>query len=186
MIDKFQAIAERAFYYLRTNLILSMYNTQIYGEYVDGMVKKINSVLPTFGSTKSSATKPKPAAKPKPAPSQNLFTSLRTRVTTQLDKVSLSYPPPPSTNQFSLFYGQLDTIRKRSIYPTKPLKIGLREVLGPDTTMFGSAIHTGEQRLTRLAVLAVKNRGRTPCGIANYNRRDLGRFPVNPKYWRQG
>lgn len=228
MIDKFQAIAEQAFYALRTNLRLSTANPLVYGEYVEGMVKKINTA---FGSSKSTPTTtptsatvttapvPVPAPTPAPAPastakalkapktpkplkapkppktpkspkpakskSPTLFNSLRARVATQFDRIQEEYGPsitmlstlvatPLLKSQFSLFYGHLDTIRKRSIYPTKPLKVGLREVLGPDTTMFGSAVQTGVQRLTRVAVLSVKNRGRTACAIANYNRRDLG------------
>lgn len=195
MIDKFQAIAEQAFYSLRTNFRLSTSSPQVYGEYVEGVVKKINTA---FGSSKSptiKAAKPPKTKSPKTkspkakSPSgQTLFTSLRARVTTQFDRIQEEYGPgiamfgtlvatPLLKSQFSLFYGHFDTIRKRSIYPTKPLKVGLREVLGADTTMFGSAVQTGKQRLTRVAVLSVKNRGRTACAIANYNRRDLGQFP---------
>lgn len=192
MIEKFQAIAEQAFHSLRTNLRLGPSNPVVYGEYVEGVVKKINTA---FGSSKDPTTKtsksPKSpkvkSPKPKSPSGRAIFASLRARVTTQFDRIQEEYGPgiamfgtlvatPLLKTQFSLLYGHFDTIRKRSIYPTKPLKVGLQEVLGADTTMFGSAVHTGAQRLTRVAVLAVKNRGRTACAIANYNRRDLGQF----------
>lgn len=190
MIDKFQSIAEKAFHSLRTNLRLGPSNPVVYGEYVEGVVKKINTAFnssksPTTKAPKSSKTK---SPKSKSPSGQTLFASLRARVTTQFDRIQEEYGPgiamfgtlvatPLLKTQFSLVYGHFDTIRKRSIYPTKPLKVGLQEVLGADTTMFGSAVHTGAQRSTRVAVLAVKNRGRTACAIANYNRRDLGQFP---------
>lgn len=195
MIEKFQAIAEQAFHSLRTNLRLGPSNAVVYGEYVEGVVKKINTAFsnsknPTTKTSKSPKSPKSPkikSPKSKSPSGQTIFASLRARVATQFDRIQEEYGPgiamfgtlvatPLLKTQFSLLYGHFDTIRKRSIYPTKPLKVGLQEVLGADTTMFGSAVHTGAQRLTRVAVLAVKNRGRTACAIANYNRRDLGQF----------
>lgn len=56
-----------------------------------------------------------------------------------------------------------------SIYAEGPLQEQLQGLLGPQTSMFGSARRTGVQRSTRVAVIAVKNRGQATT-IANYNR----------------
>jgi patatin-like phospholipase/acyl hydrolase len=59
-----------------------------------------------------------------------------------------------------------------SIYPTEPLQKELQNVLGKDLGMFGSARTTGCQRSMRVAVTAVKNGGKQPTIIANYNHRN--------------
>lgn len=59
-----------------------------------------------------------------------------------------------------------------SIYPSEPLKSQLQTTLHNDLTMFGAATHTGQQRLIRVAVTTVKNGGKQPTVIANYNHVD--------------
>lgn len=59
-----------------------------------------------------------------------------------------------------------------SIYPSEPLMNQLQNTLDQDLTMFGAAMHTGHQRLVRVAVSAVKNGGKQATVIANYNHRD--------------
>lgn len=56
-----------------------------------------------------------------------------------------------------------------SIYPESPLQQQLQALLGPETSMFGSARHTQVQRSTRVAVIAVKKGGHATI-FANYNR----------------
>lgn len=56
-----------------------------------------------------------------------------------------------------------------SIYAEGPLQVQLQKLLGPETSMFGSARCTKVQRSTRVAVMAVKNRGQATT-FANYNR----------------
>lgn len=72
-----------------------------------------------------------------------------------------------------------------SIYPSEPLKMQLQNTLHKDLTMFGAAVHTGRQRSIRVAVTAVKNGGKQPTVIANYNHSDRSASPwqfiVHPK-----
>lgn len=63
-----------------------------------------------------------------------------------------------------------------SIYPSEPLKKQLQTTLHNDLTMFGAATHTGRQRLIRVAVTTVKNGGKQPTVIANYNHRDRSAY----------
>lgn len=69
-----------------------------------------------------------------------------------------------------------------SIYPSEPLKNELQNTLHHDLMMFGAATHTGRQRLVRVAVTAVKNGGKQPTVIANYNHSDRSacRTPPSP------
>lgn len=65
-----------------------------------------------------------------------------------------------------------------SIYPTEPLKNQLQTTLDKDLTMFGAATHTGRQRLIRVAVTTVKNGGKQPTVIANYNHCDRSAYSI--------
>jgi hypothetical protein len=61
-----------------------------------------------------------------------------------------------------------------SIYATTPLEKELQNLFGSDLGMFDAARTTGCQRSMRVAVTAVKNGGRQPTIIANYNHRNRG------------
>jgi hypothetical protein len=63
-----------------------------------------------------------------------------------------------------------------SIYPSEPLKNQLQTTLDNDLTVFGAATHTGRQRLIRAAVTTVKNGGKQPTVIANYNHYDRSAY----------
>jgi hypothetical protein len=63
-----------------------------------------------------------------------------------------------------------------SIYATNPLEKELRDILGSELGMFSAARMTGCQRSMRVAVTAVKNSGKQPTIIANYNHHNRGMF----------
>ncbi|KAI9853559.1 MAG: hypothetical protein M1813_002065 [Trichoglossum hirsutum] len=67
-----------------------------------------------------------------------------------------------------------------SIYATEPLKKELQRTLDSKLAMFSAARTTGRQRLMRVAVTAVKNDGRQPTIIANYNHYNRGMPPGLP------
>lgn len=69
-----------------------------------------------------------------------------------------------------------------SIYPSEPLKNQLQTTLDIDLAMFGAATHTGNQRLIRVAVTAVKNGGKQPTVIANYNHCDRSAYSILRPY----
>ncbi|KAH0556157.1 hypothetical protein GP486_005910, partial [Trichoglossum hirsutum] len=66
----------------------------------------------------------------------------------------------------------LSTRLWESIYATDPLQKELQNTLGSELGMFGASRTTGYQRSMRVAVTAVKNGGRQPTIIANYNHRN--------------
>ncbi len=65
-----------------------------------------------------------------------------------------------------------------SIYSSEPLKNQLQTTLDIDLPMFGAATHTGRQRLVRVAVTTVKNGGKQPTVIANYNHSDRRAYSI--------
>lgn len=57
-----------------------------------------------------------------------------------------------------------------SIYPTTPLRDGLKRLFGEDLNLYSSARIQQQQRLTRVAVTSTKDTAATRCLITNYNR----------------
>lgn len=83
-----------------------------------------------------------------------------------------------ATFLLSVFAGNILT--RKSLYRTAPLREQLQNVLGKDNSMFGNSRSTKTQRLTRVAVMTVKNGGKQATTIANYNRRH-GELPESYK-----
>lgn len=60
-----------------------------------------------------------------------------------------------------------------SVYPTTPLREGLKRLFGENLNLYSSARIQQQQRSTRVAVTSTKDTAATRCLITNYNRLDF-------------
>lgn len=74
-----------------------------------------------------------------------------------------------------------------SMYTTSAFRNGMQDILGTETSLFGSAIRQQKQRSTRVAVMCMKNAANATA-ITNYNRPPTGN-PIRSSqmifFWHQ-
>lgn len=63
----------------------------------------------------------------------------------------------------------VNAIYNESMYTTGAFRNGMQDILGTETSLFGSPIRQHKQRSTRVAVLSMKNAANATA-ITNYNR----------------
>lgn len=63
----------------------------------------------------------------------------------------------------------VNAIYNESMYTTGAFRDGMQDILGTETSLFGSAIRHHKQRSTRVAVMCMKDAAKATA-ITNYNR----------------